>query len=42
MVIIDSETVTLATATGPMLTHVFRPQAEGRYPAFSCTARFFS
>jgi carboxymethylenebutenolidase len=32
MIIIDNETVELATPYGPMRTHIVRPAAPGRYP----------
>jgi carboxymethylenebutenolidase len=41
MVIIDNDTATLATATGPMLTHVFRPAAAGRYPGILLYSEIF-
>ncbi|MGO9607599.1 MAG: dienelactone hydrolase family protein [Candidatus Binataceae bacterium] len=33
MIIKDDEAVSIATANGPMRTHIFRPVAPGRYPA---------
>ncbi len=32
MIIADTETVDLSTATGPMRSYIFRPVAGGRYP----------
>ena len=32
MIITDTETVDLSTATGPMRCYIFRPVAAGRYP----------
>ena len=32
MIIADTETVDLSTATGPMRSYIFRPVADGRYP----------
>lgn len=41
MTIIDNEFVDVATPTGPMRTHVFRPAAEGRYPAIVFYSEIF-
>ena len=41
MVIIDNEAVDLATPTGPMRTHVFRPAAAGRYPGIILYSEIF-
>ncbi len=41
MVIIDNESVDLATPTGPMRTHVFRPAAAGRYPGVLLYSEIF-
>ena len=32
MIVIDNESVTLTTASGPMRTHIVRPAAPGKYP----------
>ncbi len=32
MILADTETVDISTATGPMRSYIFRPGAEGRYP----------
>jgi carboxymethylenebutenolidase len=39
--ILQEETVTLATPTGPMLTYVYRPVAEGRYPGLLLFSEIF-
>jgi carboxymethylenebutenolidase len=41
MLIIDNETVDLATATGPMRTHVFRPSGPGRFPGVVLYSEIF-
>ena len=41
MTIIDTEAAGLATPTGPMRTHVFRPVAEGRYPGILLYSEIF-
>ena len=41
MTIKDSEFVDLATPTGPMRTHIFRPTAEGRYPGILMFSEIF-
>src|SRR5688500_15132396 len=41
MTIKDSEFVDLPTATGPMRTYVFRPQAGGRYPGILLFSEIF-
>lgn len=41
MTIRDHEAVELATPTGPMRAHVFRPQAEGRYPGILLYSEIF-
>jgi len=41
MTIKDSEFVDLPTATGPMRTFVFRPQAPGRYPGILLYSEIF-
>jgi carboxymethylenebutenolidase len=37
----DNEFVDLPTPTGPMRTHIFRPQAEGRYPGILLYSEIF-
>lgn len=41
MTIIDHEFVDLKTPSGPMRTHIFRPAAEGKYPAISLFSEIF-
>lgn len=41
MTIRDHEFVDLPTATGPMRTYLFRPQAEGRYPGILLYSEIF-
>ncbi|HEY4247477.1 MAG TPA: dienelactone hydrolase family protein [Lacunisphaera sp.] len=41
MIIKDNEYVDLATPTGPMRTHVFRPAAPGRYPGIVLYSEIF-
>ena len=41
MIIIDNETVDLATPQGPMRSHVFRPAAAGRYPGVVLYSEIF-
>jgi carboxymethylenebutenolidase len=41
MIIKDNEVVELATPTGPMRAHVFRPQAPGRYPGILLYSEIF-
>jgi carboxymethylenebutenolidase len=41
MIITDSQTVDLVTASGPMRTHVFAPQAKGRYPGIILYSEIF-
>jgi carboxymethylenebutenolidase len=41
MIILDHETVDLATPAGPMRTHVFRPVAAGRYPGLILYSEIF-
>lgn len=41
MVINDTETLVLATPTGPMATQVFRPQGDGRYPGVLLYSEIF-
>lgn len=41
MIIKDSEFVDLATPTGPMRTHVFRPVAPGKYPGILMFSEIF-
>lgn len=41
MIIKDSETVDIATPTGPMRSYIFRPAAEGRYPGILLYSEIF-
>jgi carboxymethylenebutenolidase len=41
MTIIDHEFVDLDTPGGPMRTHIFRPAADGKYPAISLFSEIF-
>src|SRR5207247_5541333 len=41
MTIIDHEHIDLATPSGPMRTHIFRPAAPGKYPALSLFSEIF-
>jgi carboxymethylenebutenolidase len=41
MVILDNDTVTLDTPTGPMRTHLFRPAGEGRFPGVLLYSEIF-
>jgi carboxymethylenebutenolidase len=41
MIILDSESVDLATPSGPMRTHLFRPAAPGRYPGIVFWSEIF-
>lgn len=41
MTITDNEIVELQTPTGPMRTHLFRPQAAGRYPGIVMYSEIF-
>lgn len=41
MIIIDNEFVDLATPSGPMRTHVFRPAVAGRYPGIIFWSEIF-
>ena len=41
MILRSDETVDLATPTGPMRTHVFRPVAAGRYPGIVLYSEIF-
>ncbi len=41
MIIKDNEFVDIATPTGPMRTHLFRPVAEGRYPGVLLFSEIF-
>ena len=41
MTLRDNEVVELTTPTGPMRTHLFRPQAEGRYPGIVLYSEIF-
>ena len=41
MTIQDNEFIELATPTGPMRTHVFRPRAGGRYPGILLYSEIF-
>src|ERR1035438_5669910 len=41
MTIREPETVALATASGPMRTHVFRPTGEGRFPGIVLFSEIF-
>lgn len=41
MIILDNETVTLTTPTGPMLTHLFRPAGPGRFPGILLYSEIF-
>jgi carboxymethylenebutenolidase len=41
MIIKDNEFVDLATPTGPMRTHLFRPVAEGKYPGILLYSEIF-
>jgi len=41
MTIREPEAVTLATAAGPMRTHVFRPTGEGRFPGIVLFSEIF-
>ena len=41
MTITDTETVELATPTGPMRTYILRPAATGRYPAIILFSEIF-
>ncbi len=41
MTIIDSEFTDLATPSGPMRTHVFRPNAPGKYPGLLLYSEIF-
>jgi len=41
MIIKDNQFIELATPTGPMRTHLFRPAAEGRYPGILLFSEIF-
>src|SRR2546430_10010213 len=41
MIIKDTEFVDLQTPTGPMRTHIFRPPADGKYPALLLFSEIF-
>lgn len=41
MTILDHEHVDLQTPSGPMRTHIFRPAAEGKYPAIMLFSEIF-
>src|SRR4051812_22845862 len=41
MIIKDSESIDLSTATGPMRTYLFRPVAPGRYPGVLLFSEIF-
>ena len=41
MIIKDDEFVDLATPTGPMRTHIFRPVAPGKYPGILLYSEIF-
>jgi len=41
MTIIDHEFADIATPSGPMRTHIFRPAAPGKYPAISLFSEIF-
>jgi carboxymethylenebutenolidase len=41
MIISDSQSVDLATPSGPMRTHLFAPQAKGRYPGIILYSEIF-
>ena len=41
MILIDNESVDLATPTGPMRTHIVRPAAPGRYPGIVFFSEIF-
>jgi carboxymethylenebutenolidase len=41
MIIKDIEFIDLATSTGPMRTHLFRPVAEGKYPGIVLFSEIF-
>ena len=41
MIILDNEHVELATAYGPMRTHIFRPVAPGKYPGIVFYSEIF-
>jgi carboxymethylenebutenolidase len=41
MIIKDSESIDLATPTGPMRTYIFRPVAAGRYPGILLYSEIF-
>ena len=41
MIVIDNESVELATPFGPMRTHIVRPAAPGRYPGIIFCSEIF-
>jgi carboxymethylenebutenolidase len=41
MILKEEVAVDLATPTGPMRTHMFRPAAEGKYPAVVLFSEIF-
>jgi carboxymethylenebutenolidase len=41
MIILDNEHVEIATAYGPMRTHIFRPAAAGKYPGIVFYSEIF-
>ena len=41
MTLLDSESVDLATPSGPMRTHLFRPTAPGKYPGILLYSEIF-
>ncbi len=41
MTVLDSETQDLATPTGPMRTHIFKPAGEGRFPGIVLYSEIF-
>ncbi len=41
MIVVDSEYVDLATAAGPMRTHIVRPSADGRFPGVVLYSEIF-
>jgi carboxymethylenebutenolidase len=41
MIINDTESIDLATPTGPMRTYIFRPAVDGRYPALVLYSEIF-